>query len=1017
MDGINNVREKINSPDLSLLQCIDLLRIHCSNIGLLHALVNRLYSYPYEEVEFFIPQFVQLLVMFETDSVALEEFLLDHCASYPHFSLTVFWVLQAFLFELRNEPTSYAFQIVRNLINKLQDILFNYDIPSVKEPKFRENPLPALVLCGAVASSFATPSLNNYISKMIKSQGKQQRSLVFKLANFQKTLTKNLTMKNQATSTLEAIGDNLSKEDLQEAIQIPSSSSSPVLCGKEILANSRRLANQYLLDDSEETGVGTDEEDTRSNRPRSSTLNHAFSIAEDQIKINTAIKLKKRRSLKAMHLHSSIPGAGLGGVGASGISGISGTSGTSGAAAALNSQSGLDRPSQAQTQSLPDLTRSMSRPELPVTESEYLVNQVRYSADSYLAKGWPRRAAIANKSYQELLKILRVNYSKKQTEFMMSLQDISMRLSLVPKAARVSALRAELSILNDTILPSEIDIPQLLPHTSNRNKKFHKILRLNINEACVLNSAERVPYLLLIEYLSDEFDFNPFTEYNQKLITEKLQSRESKNSPDISANTTIDNGNNINNSNSNNTINNSNNFDQESITSDAQSSFIAGVGGDDGKFLPLDETDLGELSIIDSHVISGNRSRSQSGNFSPGGSNSIASGSLPAAPQSLNAADTTLYLADQMRIASLMLQQLENSGQANSQQFLSIKTRIIDSMISLQDRFESIDYEKMKELRTDEQGAGQRKLENDFKIGEDWEAKKRRIRKASAYGHLKNWELCSVIVKNGDDLPQEAFACQLIILISNIWKKYGIHFWTKKMKILITSANAGLVETITNSMSIHSIKKSLTELSIASGENSKGRIFTLRDYFEKLFGPPSSRAYRRAQGNFATSLASYSVICYVLQIKDRHNGNIMIDHEGHIIHIDFGFLLGNSPGSNIGFEAAPFKLTTEYIDLLGGMESEHYQTFVSVFKDCFRVLRKEWTQIVSIVELMQKDSNLPCFNNGDNTSVLLKQRLQLQLSDDDLDAFAETYLINKSLNSLYTRWYDQFQLITQGIFA
>lgn len=58
----------------------------------------------------------------------------------------------------------------------------------------------------------------------------------------------------------------------------------------------------------------------------------------------------------------------------------------------------------------------------------------------------------------------------------------------------------------------------------------------------------------------------------------------------------------------------------------------------------------------------------------------------------------------------------------------------------------------------------------------------------------------------------------------------------------------------------------------------------------------------------------------------------MIDAEGHIIHIDFGFLLSNAPGKGVRLERAPFKLTQEFVDLLGGQQSKRFIQFRNLMK-------------------------------------------------------------------------------------
>eukprot|EP00834_Sanchytrium_tribonematis_P001395 NODE_34_length_36538_cov_0.612854.p3 type:complete len:837 gc:universal NODE_34_length_36538_cov_0.612854:6923-4413(-) len=217
----------------------------------------------------------------------------------------------------------------------------------------------------------------------------------------------------------------------------------------------------------------------------------------------------------------------------------------------------------------------------------------------------------------------------------------------------------------------------------------------------------------------------------------------------------------------------------------------------------------------------------------------------------------------------------------------------------------------------------------------------------SPYSSINSFHIIPMLHKPGD-LRQEKFALQLLQILKEIFAEEhvgeslfegGLASGLTIYEILSVSGRArlpawlsqhpenidddeeyfgnerkhGMIELCLDTVSVHR----LTE-----------QYGSFQHGFEALYGKQIGGPHYK----FLLSLVSYSIATYLFNIKDRHNGNILLHKPtGKLIHIDFGFFFNLIPGAKgiggfvsrgTGFEQAPFKLHHDYIEILGGVPKE-----------------------------------------------------------------------------------------------
>ncbi|BGP13672.1 hypothetical protein JCM10213_002240 [Rhodosporidiobolus nylandii] len=255
----------------------------------------------------------------------------------------------------------------------------------------------------------------------------------------------------------------------------------------------------------------------------------------------------------------------------------------------------------------------------------------------------------------------------------------------------------------------------------------------------------------------------------------------------------------------------------------------------------------------------------------------------------------------------------------------------------------------------------------------------------------------SAIFKVGDDCRQDMLALQIIAIHKNVFSALGLDLLVTPYRVTATGAGCGVIDVVPNATS--------------RDEMGRAKINDLQSFFVMKYGPTDSVEFQRARTNFIQSMAAYSLLCYIVQIKDRHNGNIMVDSRGCITHIDFGFLFDIGPGG-VKFEPNSFKLSHEMVVLMGGRDSVGFRQFRELTVKAFLSARAYAQSIVDTTHLMLA-AEFPSFK-GEGTIDRLKGRFRLDLSEKDAARFMVD-IINDACENKRSIVYDEFQRVTNGI--
>ena len=131
------------------------------------------------------------------------------------------------------------------------------------------------------------------------------------------------------------------------------------------------------------------------------------------------------------------------------------------------------------------------------------------------------------------------------------------------------------------------------------------------------------------------------------------------------------------------------------------------------------------------------------------------------------------------------------------------------------------------------------------------------------------------------------------------------------------NTQSGVVQMIPSTTTLYDIRNSTsTLLNYIMSSNESINVRTLRQ-------------------RVISSTAGACLLAFTMGLGDRHLENILVCSDAHLVHVDFGFVLGDDPKH----AHTPMRITEDMIDAMGGNQSATFVSFVELTQQGYAAMR------------------------------------------------------------------------------